>query len=125
MMLITKKQIFKKISEMLGETIKKDTIVQCNPDHCYISYSQFVRCYPKYKIRFAYKCYPNTEHTYRVLGAYPHVMEDFWDENQFVVVVESTVNRQIFLMGEHGIIPIGKRFDTEVPKKASKKVIAE
>lgn len=30
-------------------------------------------------------------------------MDDFWDDNDYVVVVESTKNRQIFLMGEQGL----------------------
>ena len=30
-------------------------------------------------------------------------MEDMWDDNDFVIVVESTKNRQLFLIGELGI----------------------
>ncbi len=41
-------------------------------------------------------------------------MEDFWDDNDFVFVVESTQNRQLFLMGELGL--------TEVTSKKSKTI---
>lgn len=97
------KKIFKKIYNKLGIDVTKGTLVKCNPDECYISYIQFVKRHPQYMARFAYKCYPNTERVFRVLGVYNHVMEDFYDNNDFVVVVEDVWNKQIFLMGEHGL----------------------
>ena len=87
----------------------KGTLVKCNPDQCYISYTQFVKRHPQYMARFAYKSYPDTEHVFRVLGIYNHVMEDFYDCNDFVIVVEDTKTKQIFLMGETGLVPGMKR----------------
>lgn len=101
----SQKKLSAAIALKLNKSIAKGTLVTCNPNECYISYSQFVKKHPKYAIRFAYKCYPKTDDTYRVLGIYKHVMDDFWDHNDYVVVVESITNRQIFLMGELGIEP--------------------
>lgn len=98
----------------MGTKFKKGSIVTCNDDHCYISYTQFVKRHPQYSARFAYKCFPYANKTYRIIGIYNHVMEDFWDDNDFVFVVESTQNRQLFLMGELGL--------TEVTSKKSKTI---
>lgn len=101
----TQKKLFKKISVLHNEILKEGSLVKCDPEQCYISYTQFVKRHPKYMARFAYKCYPRQEHVYKILGVYNHIMEDFYDKNEYVVVVESTTNRQIFLMGECGLIP--------------------
>jgi hypothetical protein len=101
----SQKKLSAAIALKLNKSISKGTLVTCNPDECYISYSQFIKKHPKYAIRFAYKCYPKTDSTYKVLGIYKHVMDDFWDHNDYVIVVESTANRQIFLMGEFGVEP--------------------
>ena len=102
----TQKTMFADICVKTNQSLHKNALVTCNKDHCYISYSQFVKRHPKYAIRFAYKCFPIEDTIYRVLGVYPHVMDDFWDDNDYVVVVESTKNRQIFLMGEQGLIVV-------------------
>lgn len=111
-MLNRQNKIFKKIFIKLGIDLTKGTIVHCNPEHCYISYTQFVKRHPQYMARFAYKCYPDAEHTFKILGVYNHVLEDFYDCNNYVIVVEDTISKQIFLMGETGIIPGARR-----PKK--------
>lgn len=77
--------------------------MKIDPDHCYRSYSQFIKRHKKYMLRLAYKTTPNTKDTYKILGIYPHVMDDEWDINEVVIVAENTRSKQIFLFGEYGI----------------------
>lgn len=120
----TQRKMFADICLKTNYSFDKGSLVACNADHCYISYSQFIKRHPEYAIRFAYKCFPKADAIYRILGVYTHVMEDFWDVNDYVVVVEDTKNRQIFLMGELGLTPIPDKIEavkTKLKKEPCKK----
>jgi hypothetical protein len=93
----------KAIYETTGVSIKLGDVVKCDPEHCYISYVQFIKRHSKFDLRWAYKCYPDKKAEYNVLGVYNHVLEDVYDNDDFVIVVENTKTKQIHLMGEHGI----------------------
>ena len=81
---------------------KRGSQVKCDPDECYVSYSQFIKWHPQYAIRWAYKASPNAGDIFTVLGIYNHVRKDKWDTNKYCVVVRNKI-KQIFLMGENGI----------------------
>ena len=81
---------------------ERGSLVKCDPDECYISYSQFVKWHPQYAIRWAYKARPSSEDIFTVLGVYNHVRKNRLDENKYCVVVRNKI-KQIFLIGENGI----------------------
>lgn len=83
--------------------IQKGNLVRINPVHCYQNYSQFIKRHIKYAIRWAYKCRPNSNHIYKVLAIHKHCMKDLYDDNKLCIVVEDTVTKQIYLMGEKGL----------------------
>lgn len=99
----------KALQEQTGLNVGIGDIVSCDADHCYVSYSQFIKRHSKYDLHWAYKCRPSSSSKYKILGIYNHVLEDVYDNNDFVIVVEDVINHQIFLMGECGIKPWGSK----------------
>lgn len=90
------------------DNIAKGDIVTIDSSHCYGGYSQFIVRHLQYAIRWAYKSSPHEKYHYEVKGIYKHCMKDKYDENKYVVVVENVLTKQIFLMGEKGIIKDGE-----------------
>jgi hypothetical protein len=92
----------KKIEKLnLGFNIGDNVTV--NEDHLYYSYTQFVHRYFWFASRYQYKCYINNDGLHlKVIGVYKHVMNEEYDKNKYVVVVQDKFKR-IYLVGELGV----------------------
>ena len=83
---------------------RKGDKVTIRNEHCYISYSQFIKWHPKYAIRWAYKVMPeDKDTTYTVLGVHRHVMREKYDKDNTRCVVVQNKIKQIFLVGNTGV----------------------
>ncbi|MCM1214161.1 MAG: hypothetical protein NC548_06525 [Lachnospiraceae bacterium] len=73
-------------------------------EHIYGSYSQMMKHHPQYALRWAYKVFKaDLTHKYIILKIYPHVMKNRYDDNKYCFIIEDTVTRQIFMIGELGL----------------------
>lgn len=81
----------------------KGDLVYCNPDKCYVCYSQFIKRHPKYMLKWAYRTFPKDDMEYVIDGFYKHVMKENYDNDSYVVVVKHKNNGQTFLIGESGL----------------------
>lgn len=82
---------------------KGDCVEIIDHGQVYVSYSQFIKRHPQFMLRWAYRADPNDRHYFTVLGIYKHVIFDKYDQNKYIVVIQSNVNYQIFLIGETGL----------------------
>ncbi len=69
----------------------------------YFNYTCFFNFHPKFKAKWAYKCYPDITHKFKIKGIYKQKLEDF-DTNKYIIVIEDTVTMQIYLIGEKGVL---------------------
>jgi len=76
--------------------------VNVNPDHVYISYTQFVNKHKKYAARYQYKQNLDKNSSYKVIDVCKHVINNVYDENKYVVVLIDKFKR-IYLSGELGV----------------------
>lgn len=54
-------------------------------------------------LRWAYKVHPNNNHKFKILKVCKHVMEDKYDKCKWAIIIQDTITKQIFVIGELGL----------------------
>lgn len=86
--------------------LKKGCWVEIDGDFCYTNLETFAFWHPWYKMRWAYKMTPNESHIFKVKGVHHHKKTNDYDITQRIVVVEDEKTKQLFFMGENGVVVI-------------------
>ena len=104
------------------EMFKIDQEVKIHEDGVYPNYSQmftekwrmknlltgkYENIKKKYGLRWCYRHFPtdNTLVKYYVRGKFNHVMENTYDDDKYVYLIEAS-NKEVYLVGESGLISI-------------------
>lgn len=81
----------------------KDIVSLKTDEQTYLNYSQMMKRHPQYALRWAYKSRPNTSDLYQILKIYPHVLPSAYDENEWCVIIQNLITRQIYMVGEYAL----------------------
>ena len=86
--------------------IKKGCCVEIGKGFCYTNLESFAISHPWYCMRWAYRVMPNENHMFRVKGVHNYKNRNDCDTTQKIIVVEDEKTKQLFFMGEKGVVVI-------------------